>query len=65
MWLGSCVAVAVLLWRRLAATALNQALAWELPHAMSATLKKQKTKKKKKNCIKMYKLSHDFSPNVS
>ena len=35
------------LWCRLAATALIQCLAWELPHAMSMALKRQKKKKKK------------------
>ena len=36
------------LWCRLAAGALIQPLAWELPHATGATLKKAKKKKKKK-----------------
>ena len=35
------------LWRRRAAKALIQPLAWELPYAPSAALKKQKTKQKK------------------
>ena len=34
-----------LLWRRPAAEALIQPLAWELPYAMSATLKRPKKKK--------------------
>ena len=34
------------MWRRLVATALIQPLAWELPYAMSAALKRQKKKKK-------------------
>ena len=33
------------LWRRLAAIAPIRPLAWELPHAMGATLKKKKKKK--------------------
>ena len=35
------------LWCRLAATSLIRPLAWELPYAASAALKRQKTKKKK------------------
>ena len=35
------------LWCRLAATALFQPLAWEPPYAASASLKRQKTKKRK------------------
>jgi len=38
------------LWRRPAAKAPIQPLAWEPPHAVHAALKKQKTKKKKKKC---------------
>ena len=37
------------LWRRLAATVLIRPLPWEPPYAISAALKRQKTKKKKKN----------------
>ena len=37
------------LWRRSAATALIQPLAWEPPYAASAALKRQKKKKKKKS----------------
>ena len=33
------------LWRRLAAAALVQPLAWELPHAMGVALKRPKKKK--------------------
>ena len=36
----------VLLWYRLAATALIQPLAWELPYAVSVALKRQKSKNK-------------------
>ena len=36
------------LWRRPAAAAPIQALAWEIPYAMGAALKRQKKKKKKK-----------------
>ena len=36
------------LWHRLAATALIQPLAWELPYAMDETLKSKKKKKRKK-----------------
>ena len=43
MQLGSCIAVA----RRLAAAALIQPLAWELPHARGVALKSEKKKKKK------------------
>ena len=35
------------LWHRPAATVLIQPLAWELPYATGAALKRQKTKKKK------------------
>ena len=35
------------LWQRPAAAALIQALAWELPYAMGAALKRQKRKKRK------------------
>ena len=35
------------LWQRPAATALIQPLAWELPYASDAVLKRQKKKKKK------------------
>ena len=38
----------VLLWHRLAATALIPALAWELPHATDAALKKEGEKKQNK-----------------
>ena len=37
------------LWCRPAATALIRPLAWEPPYAEGAALKRQKTKKKKKN----------------
>ena len=43
-WFGSCVAVAV----AVAAAALIQPLAWELPYAADAALKKKKKKKEKK-----------------
>ena len=33
------------LWHKLAAIALTQSLAWELPYAMGAALKRQKQKK--------------------
>ena len=36
------------LWLWLAAVVLIQPLAWEIPHAMGATLKTKKKKKKKK-----------------
>ena len=38
----------VWLWRRPAATAVIQPLAWELPYAASMALKKKKKKRKKK-----------------
>ena len=38
----------LLLWHRLLAAALIQPLAWELPYASDAALKRQKTKDKKK-----------------
>ena len=43
---------AVLLWPwcRLAATALIQTLAWELPYAMGVALKSLKKKKEKEPC---------------
>ena len=48
MWLGSCIAVAVVY--RLAAVAVIQPLAWEPPYALSAALKsKTKQNKKPKN----------------
>ena len=37
------------LWYRLAATALIQTLAWQLPRATGAALKRQRTGKKKKS----------------
>ena len=40
------------LWHRLAAAALIGPLAWELPYAAGADLKKKKKKKKTKNKIK-------------
>ena len=43
-WLGSGIAVAVV---RPVATALIRPLAWELPYAAGAALKRQKTKKLK------------------
>ena len=46
MWLGSGVAVVV---GRPAAEAPIQPLAWELPYATGATLKKKKGKERKKN----------------
>ena len=42
-WLGSCL---LWLWRRLAATALIQHLAWELPYAMGVALKKAYTQRR-------------------
>ena len=45
MQLGSCIIMAVvLLWRRLAAAAPIQPLAWELPHAANLALKKKEYK---------------------
>ena len=40
------------LWRRLAATAPIRPLAWEPPYAEGVAPKRQKTKKKKKSCLK-------------
>ena len=37
------------LWHRLAAVALIQTLAWELPHALGATLKSKKQKRQRVN----------------
>ena len=52
MWLGSCVAVAALLWlwRRSAATAPIRPLAWEPPYAVggSGPRNGKKTKKKER-----------------
>ena len=45
MWLGSAL-LWLWLWHRLAATALMGPQAWELPYAMNAALKRQKTKQK-------------------
>ena len=39
------------LWHRLAATAPIQPLAWELPHATGAALKRRKEKKKKSDGV--------------
>ena len=51
MWLGSLVAV---LGCRLVAAALIHPLAWELPHAAGATLKRQnKQTKKTKPTVKL------------
>ena len=36
------------MWHKLAAAALIQLLAWELPHAAGVALKRQKKKKKRK-----------------
>ena len=44
-WLRSCIAV---VWRRPAAVALIQPLAWEPPNAMGTALKRKGKKKKKK-----------------
>ena len=41
------------LWCRPAAVALIRPLAWEPPYAMRVALKRQKTKKKKKETIKV------------
>ena len=53
MWLGSCIAVAIVY--RPAATALIRPLAWELPYAAGAALKSKKKRKKerkrKKECV--------------
>ena len=46
------------LWRRPAATALIQPLAWEPPYACGAALKRQRKKKKKE-------IIHSFSSHVS
>ena len=46
-WLGSCIAAAVaMLWP--AAIAAIRSLAWESPYASGTTLKRRKTKRKKK-----------------
>ena len=50
MRLGSCVAVAV---ARMAAAALIQLLAWEIPYAAGATLKKKKTNNKQQTTTTM------------
>ena len=39
------------LWHKLAAAALIQPLAWELPYAAGAALKRQKTTRKRKNVL--------------
>ena len=44
MWLGSGI---LWLWHRPAAVALIRPLAWELPYAVGAALKKKKKKKRK------------------
>ena len=56
------------LWRRLAAVALIQPLAWELPYTVGAALKEAKKKKKcsvstrevekLKSCCRTYTLNH-------
>jgi len=45
------------LWHRLLAAALIQPLAWELPYASDAALKRQKTKDKKKKKKKFQAIS--------
>ena len=42
------------LWCRPAAAAPIQPLAWELPYATGAALKKKKSKKQKKQCSRMH-----------
>ena len=49
MRLSSGVAMPVQAWRRPAMVALIQPLSWELPYAMGAALKRQKTKKSGKS----------------
>ena len=44
----------VLLWRRPAATALVRPLAWELPYAVAAALKRPKKKKKKSSDLRFF-----------
>ena len=39
------------LWRRMVATAPIRPLAWELPYALGATLKRQKRKKKNQELL--------------
>ena len=59
------------LWRRLEATALIRPLAWELPYAVGAALKRQKTKDKKKKKKEKKKWLHNWggravrTPNAS
>ena len=42
------------LWRRLAATAPISPLAWELPYAAGAALKRQKRQKKKSSIVRVH-----------
>ena len=51
----------VLLWRRLAATALTGPLAWEPPYAAEAAL--EKAKKKKKVCADVLSQAGHETPN--
>ena len=44
----------MLLWLWLAAIALIEPLAWESPYATGTTLKRQKTKKKKKKVLNVF-----------
>ena len=50
------------LWHRPAAITLIRPLAWELPYAMGAGLKRQKRQKKKQNLHKQTKNTGCFNP---
>ena len=52
------------LWRRPAATALIQPLAWELPFAAGAALKRPKKKKKEEAPLDAYVLFFPLHSNV-
>ena len=52
------------LWHRLAATALIQPLAWELPYAVGAALEKTKKKEKEKEKKRKEKKICIFCPEV-
>ena len=49
------------LWWRLAAVALIQSLAWELPYAMGVALKKKKEGRKEMGLLKLHFIGHSGS----
>ena len=59
--LGSCV-VAAVLWCRLAAVAVIQPLAWELPYALGAPLKRRKKERKNVSSARQHWPTKDSGP---